>query len=884
MSSDDAPTSSSTTTTPPPLEDATTTNAEPVPAVASAAAAVAEATMEAAELAKKDAAAEADPTTADQGGVEAAAAPKPEPAQPQLQSSVDASSSSDGNPPRTEPHDPPSHSQPQAADEGLETLFASADSSSRLVLQPPTTITPSSTSAAVPFPPLQKQQQPQQQHPTLPLPQSQSKAVHPDRKRDLLLQAREDRAQWVSKVPSPARDPSPPPPSTRHGGGGGSDDNVVDALWRNDPRFQAVAALPAVQRVPSALPLLSHLYRIHSSDAIEDGVAAAVDNDGPTTPTKTTTRRADATGQRLQTLLRQVEQDDYNDGRTRDRHRSGPDGDQHDPTHLHHHSNPPPLPPPGIDPEYWKAYRALWRQLHDPSRASLVQGMRSFCRPHQQQQKSMSGASDALWNDWSDASQKIRSYATAAAASHGTIIDSGSGGACSSGSRVATASLPTPLPDHTIRALEAFLHGQCRERVAALGWTDEAQRRDSEWKLRWGELQFIGPKHLDVACLSQLPTRRVDHSETDDDPTPALYLEDALDEAVQALQVVDLYHSPYDKLQQILAVYRCVNATLAKALNPANPSPSTGTSAGGEGAPNVLPSADDVLPTVILTVLRAKPDRLPFNLQFVEQCCPPDALRGEAGYAFTNLYGAVQFLLDLDLERPGAGLSSSIDPDEFRRSWQACPDKAIAAMTPAPSQQLDSSPPSSSDKSASYRLQQAVWTWDLPPRVVRDARRHGEALDVDWALEWWQKQSQQQQQRGQAPPSRTPSGLEDVASVALEDQFPSGGLNRSHRFLTARPDDVRLSDLPDLLEEYRTLVHVTERLRGERAAKVRAERKAQRRAAEQALLERAKDITPLLDAAASVEDDAAAAGSANSMNAVGVVLNGTHRGDGGPTP
>jgi hypothetical protein len=83
-----------------------------------------------------------------------------------------------------------------------------------------------------------------------------------------------------------------------------------------------------------------------------------------------------------------------------------------------------------------------------------------------------------------------------------------------------------------------------------------------------------------------------------------------------------------------------------------------------------LPSADDVLPAIILTVIRARSERLLFNLKFVEDFCAPEDLRGEAGYAFTNLHGAVQFLQELDDSTTAQQLAMSAQ--EFRQGVEAC--------------------------------------------------------------------------------------------------------------------------------------------------------------------------------------------------------------------
>ena len=80
---------------------------------------------------------------------------------------------------------------------------------------------------------------------------------------------------------------------------------------------------------------------------------------------------------------------------------------------------------------------------------------------------------------------------------------------------------------------------------------------------------------------------------------------------------------------------------------------------------------------------------------------------------------------------------------------------------------------------------------------------------------------------------------EDTTAAARRRQqrlnLPPEALNlppqfsRSYSFLTAHPDNIGIRDLPQLLNEYKMLVHVTELLLNERSVWRESERKRQSR-------------------------------------------------------
>ena len=446
-------------------------------------------------------------------------------------------------------------------------------------------------------------------------------------------------------------------------------------------------------------------------------------------------------------------------------------------------------------------YHTFWKQLQDPTCAMLVQGMRNFCR-----KLTRLKTKDEL-------STTINSYLRStfhSLQSHSVWKKNGA-------------------DEKVRRAMEAFIYGQCYKHLESVMWNNDTQTKDDEWAERISSLEFISPQHLEIECL-------LDES---------LNVEELLKDAVSALLSVDRYFSAYDKLQRVLAVYHGVNTALSKALNHNQQ----------DGSKRKLPSADDVLPAIILTVIRAKPDRLHFNLDFIEQFSTPEYLRGEAGYAFTNLYGAVQFLQDLDFDEPK---SLSISAEEFREKLNA---------SRASSKMLQESMITKEDSDIAVQLSSPNTPRDsatmaIPPVEIRKARERGEVIDLNWALKWHKENSvefaQQSGNEGESISAEI-GGVEEgwrrerantdeltTASTGGAEVSLPPGFSRSYSFLTARPEDIRMADLPKLLSEYRMLVHATETLIGEKAAQAAAERKSKQQSFQKELYDRVRFIDPSL--------------------------------------
>lgn len=424
-----------------------------------------------------------------------------------------------------------------------------------------------------------------------------------------------------------------------------------------------------------------------------------------------------------------------------------------------------------------RAFNGWVSELSDPAAAVLVQGMRSFCRKIRNET-----AGETL-------PAKLQGYL-----------------------RLTFESLKDYAPwkeadidENARRSLESFIYGHIEDYLSRLYWTEERKEEETNWQHRLGSLQFVNPKHLEIHCLAE----------------DGADYKDSFQKPVESLLSVEKYFSPFEKLQRILAVYHSVNAALSDALNKSNQSEA-----------KKLPSADDVLPSIILTVLIARPSRLLLDLQLIEDFAPPEYLRGEAGYAYTNLYGAVQFLKDIDLDAETPA-SLDIDAEEFRGSLKSCREATEAKHThrKMTATNLDENEP----QPVAFALEETI----IPVADIRDARIRGDVVDIEWAKKRFAERTGDEQQ-----PEVT-NGNSDKHEKDDADDWPVG-FTRSYTFLSSRPEDIKLSDLPKLLAEYKMLVHATESLIGEKISRANSEKKARMAAKKKEVYEAAKQVDPSL--------------------------------------
>ena len=371
--------------------------------------------------------------------------------------------------------------------------------------------------------------------------------------------------------------------------------------------------------------------------------------------------------------------------------------------------------------------------------------------------------------------------------------------------------------DELLASLENFVYTKCRNDIDKVLLTacEEVQTSKSMETLEMElhdkmlSLQFVTPTHLEIQSLKKAKNGNdIDLS----------YI-------IQQIQSIHGQSSPRQMLQCILSAHRGVSFALDKACGGRDP-----------------PGADDILPTLILATIRSHSKHLLSSLRFIEDFAPMPLLRGEMGYAYTNLCGAMQFIRELDIDGhmaevislEGTGEKSavlSIGPEEFRLGLELCRRKIEENAESLNNNTDVEIEDESNGNSAGYDVDdesaKRSLHFDIKARDVRKARSKGETIDLDWAIK---KQSKSILQQGKVTNNSQKNPHQQQLNLPPEEPPLPSQFSRSYSFLTTHPDNIGIRDLPKLLKEYKMLVHATEKLLNERSVWREGERKRQMRA------------------------------------------------------
>ncbi|KAF0699686.1 Aste57867_9763 [Aphanomyces stellatus] len=364
-----------------------------------------------------------------------------------------------------------------------------------------------------------------------------------------------------------------------------------------------------------------------------------------------------------------------------------------------------PLPSLAIDPTFERAYGQLLDVLKHADAADLVQTLQGFIRSmHDTKAKTSAAASMG---------DKVHTFVA-----HFLNV-------LQLSPLVRTmerANLLEDLRDTDLRrdAVEVFVMEKLHDKVFGGGAHFDD---DARLAARIASLGFLTFAHLDITATADV---------------------DAWTRVQTQLQTLPRYLSPRRQMDCILGVCQALTDLLKAHLGK-------------------YPGADEFLPALIYTILKANPRHLHSTVAYIQTFRHPSKLMSEPGYFFTHVVSSLSFLEHLD----DSGLS--ITPEEFHTGLAQTKRSMDAATTlPSPSSSIASedaaAPPSSSS------LTQA-------PSV----------LDV-------------RSQRRKKSLSTTAAALFTFHLPSFTNPAPT-----LHTFMHKSADDLRVQDVPRLLAEYKML-------------------------------------------------------------------------------
>ncbi|KAI4337755.1 hypothetical protein L6164_016132 [Bauhinia variegata] len=267
--------------------------------------------------------------------------------------------------------------------------------------------------------------------------------------------------------------------------------------------------------------------------------------------------------------------------------------------------------------------------------------------------------------------------------------------------------------------------------------------------------QFIRPENLDIKPTFQNETSWL--------------------LAQKELQKINMYKAPRDKVVCILNCCRVINNLLVNA------------SVTSDGNP---PGADEFLPVLIYVTIKANPPQLHSNLLYIQRFRRQSRLIGEAAYYFTNILSAESFISNIDAK------ALSLDEAEFERNMETA--RALLSGLSTDFQDHSTLP----DQNSGH----------LP--AAEPIRHKNKALNdiKDPALGTASSEAKSDSKKvifaDELPITKVPSlsDLENKGATMLLKEDQVNKVFKEYPYLFAHVGDLTVSDVEDLLNNYKQLV------------------------------------------------------------------------------
>ena len=187
------------------------------------------------------------------------------------------------------------------------------------------------------------------------------------------------------------------------------------------------------------------------------------------------------------------------------------------------------------------------------------------------------------------------------------------------------------LLEHKRTALEEAVERRICERVYKRIWRHRStldEARDEKLRSRIAALALVGINLKDLGVNSDRAAEVNDQGDLD------TQIDNGIELARDGLLKMNDEQSPLGKLQQLASCHKIIVDVLTQI----------------HGS-SLSTSADEVLPTLIYTLIRSSPEgtNVISNLQYIQRFRNGNKMDGEAAYCLTNLEAAISFLETVDL-------------------------------------------------------------------------------------------------------------------------------------------------------------------------------------------------------------------------------------------
>ncbi|PON76632.1 VPS9 domain containing protein [Parasponia andersonii] len=245
--------------------------------------------------------------------------------------------------------------------------------------------------------------------------------------------------------------------------------------------------------------------------------------------------------------------------------------------------------------------------------------------------------------------------------------------------------------------------------------------------------------------------------------------------AQKELQKINMYKAPRDKLVCILNCCKVISNLLLNASIASNEN---------------TPGADEFLPVLIYVTIKANPPQLHSNLLYIQRYRCQSRLVGEASYYFTNMLSVESFISNIDAK------SLSMEETEFEKNMETARAllSGLSADSNSQSNPTDRRVGHMSRSEAKESKQQALNVGNdsaLRPKSS-EMRSIAEAPYVKDQLSFTKIPSL--------------SDLENKGAGLLLKEDQASQVFQEYPYLFANAGDLTISDVEDLLNNYKQLV------------------------------------------------------------------------------